>query len=275
MTNPVSSPARLTDIERIELFKRIFIYHGAIPGETVTDFFSEADRIRIVPLIFGLMPSRAVHRLSRDTLVKPLIVEHLRELGIKSDDHLLVTVLKEIADQLYFTSGQRPVRRKMGIADLRMTRMSMYKALRQRQAERCSLCGVPLKDAEEHLDHRIPFRLLGDIAKGTNWQLLCNDCNVGKSSWLSALQPSVAQNWLYGDLDMEDLNHFDNENSYLGLTARYCVLAQRKSCTYPGCGNGVKDSQLRLKLRLPSALPVVDHFEVRCQEHFYATASSV
>lgn len=274
MTSLVSSPARLTDSDGVELFKRIFIHHGAIPGLCLPDSFSESDRMQVVPLVFGLMPYGAVHRGSRDTLVKPLIIAHLKNLGINADDKTLITVLKEIADQLYFTRGVRPIRRKMGTADLRMTHMSVYRTLRARQAQRCAVCGVLLKDAEEHLDHRIPFRLLGDIATGANWQLLCSDCNVGKSSWLSALQPAVAQNWLYGDLDMEGSLPNDNEDASLGLTARYSVLVQRKTCGYQNCKHGAKDSHLRLRLRLSSALPVADHFEVRCQDHLLATASS-
>lgn len=269
MTSLVSSPERLTDSKTIDLFKQIFVYHGAIPGRGADGDgdFSEADRMAIVPLVFGLMPVGAVHRRNRDVAVKPLILDHLDALGVDPQDETLVSILKEIADQLHLTSGLKPVRRKMRVSDLRMTRSRDYQRLRTVQANRCCICGVPLKDAEEHLDHKLPFRLLGDIASGLNWQLLCDDCNIGKSSWLSALQPTVAQNWLYGDLDMESTKPELLGDYRLGLTARFSVFAQRKSCGHSGCSRTAKNSQLKLRLRFSSALPVVDHFEVRCLEH--------
>lgn len=267
MTSLASSPERLTDSKTIDLFKKIFLYHGAIPGHSADGDFSEADRMAIVPLVFGLMPVGAVRRTHRDTAVKPLILAHLEALGVERRDDVLVSILKEIADQLHLTSGPKPVRRKMRVSDLRITRPREYQRLRSVQAGRCCICGVLLQDAEEHLDHKVPFRLLGDIASGLNWQLLCNDCNVGKSSWLSALQPTVAQNWLYSDLDMEATQSDLHGDYRLGLTARYSVFAQRKACGHFSCSRSAKNAHLKLRLRFSSALPVLDHFEVRCTEH--------
>jgi 5-methylcytosine-specific restriction endonuclease McrA len=59
------------------------------------------------------------------------------------------------------------------------------------QNGRCALCGIPLlKSSEPHVDHTIPV-VYGGKSEAENFQLLCGNCNLGKSSSLHwvMLQP--------------------------------------------------------------------------------------
>ena len=267
MKNLVSSQARLLNIDNIEVFKDLFIFHGIPVNKKISRCFTEIERMEIIPLVFGLMPKSAIFRENKDQKIKPLIRENLFAIGFSSIDEELVSVIKEITDQYYFTSGKRPSRRKMTISDVRMTYRKDYFNLRDIQNNRCTICGVKLSDSDEHLDHKIPFRLIGDKPGGINWQLLCAKCNVGKSSYISALQPVISQNWIYG-LNIEDsesMNNFDD--TQWGLPVRYSILMQKKKCDHMGCNANVLNSKLSLKIKISTALPVIDNFSVYCEEH--------
>lgn len=268
MINLVSSPARLASHSYLHLFKEIFLAHGALGVSTSNRDFSEVERMTIVPLVFGLIPHGAIYRKSRDIQIKPLIREHFAKLGISNKDEELISIVKEIADQYYFSAAPRPVRRKMSVSDLRTNSRHDYLCLRQMQHGRCGICGALLSDSDEHLDHKIPFRLVGDVANGSNWQILCRQCNIGKSSWLSALQPSVSQNWIYGDLDLEHCGSESNPADDIGLTSRYALLALRRKCEAPGCSNTRLESRLRVQLNVPTGLPILDNFIVLCEAHW-------
>jgi hypothetical protein len=222
--------------------------------------------MNIVPLVFGLLPQRAIYRTRRDELIKPLVREHLKCIGIFDGDEALVTILKEISDQYYYSTGKKAIRRKYGISDLRITYPMIYRKIRKEQNYRCCVCGVSLSDADEHLDHRIPFKILGDVQTGANWQFLCEKCNIGKSSWLSALQVPYAQNWIYGDIDLES-HGVGGKQIDLGLVVRYSLLAQRRMCEHFNCVKTNKDSQLFLTKICDTGLPVIDNFKVVCDEH--------
>lgn len=267
MRSLVSSPARLADPTSVSLFARLFAAHGVLGRAIGPRDFTEEDRMRVVPHVFGLIPRRAIFRSSRDLMIKPLIRDHLASIGVDSGDEMLVSVIKEVADQYVLTARPNAVRRKMTVADLRARYGREYWAIRSAQGHRCGVCGVSLEDRDEHLDHRIPFRLVGDVSDGANWQLLCEVCNSGKWSWFSALQPAVAHNWIYGDLDQEGLG---GEGAVVGKnksTLRFCVLAQRRSCEILGCGAGVRERRLRVVMRHPLGLPVVDNLMVVCDAH--------
>jgi hypothetical protein len=267
MKNLVSSQARLLDSRNIQLFKDLFICHGIPINRKISRIFTETERMEIVPLVFGLMPKSAIFRENDDQKIKPLIRENLISLGFNEIDEDLVTVIKDISDQYYFTSGKRPNRKKMSISDIRMRYRKDYFNLRSLQNNRCAICGIKLSDADEHLDHKIPFRLIGDKPGGINWQLLCSKCNIGKSSYISALQPSISQNWIYGlSIDeFESINNFDD--TQWGLPVRYSILMQKKKCEFFGCNANPLSNQLILKINCKTALPVIDNFSVYCEDH--------
>jgi hypothetical protein len=275
MTNLVSSPARLAESSRIDLFVELFASHGALGAAVDAREFSEEERMRVVPLVFGLMPRQALYRQTRDRLMKPLIREHLDAIGAPSDHETLVSLIKEVADQFVLTACPNAVRRKMTVADLRTRYGREYRRLRDRQQVRCGICGASLTDHEEHLDHRIPFRLVGDVSDGANWQLLCGPCNVGKWSWFSALQPPASQNWLYGDVDLEGRGEPTAQRMPLGLTLRYSVLAQRRQCEVAGCNRTPRESRLQIAVRHASGLSVIDNLKVLCEQHAALDSSGV
>jgi hypothetical protein len=222
--------------------------------------------MHVIPLIFGLMPREAIYRRRRDVQIKPIVRRHLSEIGVFGNDEELVAIIKEIADQLFFTSGPRPVRKKTRVVDLRTTDSREYTRLRELQNNRCKICGRPLMDVAEHLDHKIPFRLVGDTPKSQNWQLLCDECNVGKASWFSGLQPPVVQNWIYGSLDDQDQQN-TSFHSDVGLTLRYAVLVNKGKCEYSKCQRGPSSTELIVRTNCSTALPVFDHLAVFCLDH--------
>lgn len=260
---------RLGDQSRITLFKQLFLAHG-VRGRRESDAqFTERQRLEVIPLVFGLLPRRAIFRSRGVTRIKPFIVDHLISVGIGGGDSDLIDIVKEIADQLYY--AMRNQRRKWGVSKLRVSDRDLYRKLQDNQRKRCAVCGVLLHCVDETLDHKIPFRLVGDVPDGSNWQLLCDKCNRGKSSWFSALQPPCVGNWAYEDLDADDLTGevIDIESAFgrVGETLRYCVLASGRQCEANGCGRTARDGPLAVVLQTTTGLPVMDHMQVRCEEH--------
>lgn len=262
MEAPLYSPARLVDPEALSLLVLHLSRHlGARFATRVahdTRVLSPADQLRIVPLVFGLLPRSAVVRDRYDVRVKPLIAEHLASLGAPQDP-VLIDVLKEVADQYFRTTPDRRPR-KYGIADIRAGDPRTYRRIFESQNGRCAVCGMSLSGEEETLDHILPWRLVGEIVDGSNWQILCRACNGGKSSFLSSLQPAEALNWIY------------DEASSIGgpsLRTRYLTLIRAGACGHPGCGRSPRDRQLHVRPRGADALPIVDHLSVVCEEHLY------
>jgi hypothetical protein len=268
MKNLVSSQERLLNLSNIDKFKDLFISHGLAIDRRVSREFSEIEIMEVIPLVFGLMPKNALYREKKDQRIKPLVRDHLCSIGFKSIDEELVAVIKEVSDQYYYTAGKRPLRTKLSISDIRMGYRRDYIKLRESQNNRCKICGINLSDSEEHLDHKIPFRLIGDIPGGINWQLLCNKCNTGKSSYLSALQPLVSQNWIYGTINEEVSNPDDLSDTQWGYTVRYSILAQKKKCEFEDCSCNTNNSKLSLRIKNPSGLPIIDNLIVLCENHF-------
>jgi hypothetical protein len=164
MKSLLSSPARLADRDAIEDLKVLFCAHGALGFRKPTSHrtLSEWERLRLVPLVFGLMPRRAFERGNSDIPIKPSIAQHLDALGIAADP-MLVDVIKSVCDQFY---GTRTTQRKFSIGDIRAIRYR-YARLMDGQNSRCALCGAPFEgDCLPTLDHVIPFRLVGDVPDG-------------------------------------------------------------------------------------------------------------
>lgn len=257
MQTPGWSRDRLKDPASIELLIRVF----GTRDQGHAPRMSEWERLSIVPLVFGLLPEAALVRERPDQRVKPIIVRHLTSLGIAATDEL-VTTLKRLADQ-YFESAPRPPlprRQKLGVESVRALRLGTYSSLQARQGNRCAVCGARFGTGVlETLDHILPWRLAGDPHDGSNWQLLCDECNRGKREWLSALQSPQALNWFYG---------FAEEwPTRTTLETRYLTLVLAGKCQVADCDANPKTSRLELTKRLPTGLPVLDNIVVRCEQH--------
>lgn len=262
MSGQLLSLARLANPRSLQVFKDLFVFHGALgfghPDRNPK--LSEYDRLRITPMVFGLMPKAAVLRDRDDIPVKPIIRSHLTELCI-SEDEELVDVLKSICDQFYETrknSGWK--KRKLGLKDIRAN-VALHRRLRNAQNQRCRLCGVSLEmDANPTLDHCIPFRLVGDVPDGSNYQLLCGECNRVKGNYISALMHAKFYSAWYYEVGIES-------GSGTPAEARYVRLAMDGRCMAEGCRAGPMTARLYVRSRTETGLPVLDNLTVVCDEH--------
>ena len=246
----------------VDKFKDLFLAHGVLGCQDENSYkkaqsLTEYDRLTIVPLVFLFLPAAAF--LETRTLgepIKPLIKEHLKTLSWVVNDDKLIDILKEISEQ-YYRSKIKGAQKK-GMSDLRLNR-SLYKRIRSRQDERCCICGAKFDtdtDCRESLDHIIPYYLIGDITDGSNWRILCEPCNRGKSCYISCLQAPEAINWIY-----------DKEINGITETSRYVVLMKNSECMHSNCNNNASNSKLDVSLKIKTGLPVPTNLEVLCEKH--------
>jgi hypothetical protein len=248
-------------------FEGTLRYHGALGyrDRSVGGPTSELTRLKIVPLVFGLLPTESLVRRGHDQLVKPSIRAHLMKLGAPANESL-IDVLKSVADQIWSTwpigirYGNASCRRKRSIADLR-SNPSLYKKILTAQGGRCAICGKLFEaPGEETLDHIVPFRIIGDAPDGANWQVLCPACNGGKAECLSALQSLEALNWIYRDT----VGNFVRTPS---LRTRYVVMAQGRGCEHAQCTARSSEVELLVQRISVTGLWVADNLHVRCPSH--------
>lgn len=269
MASLLSSPARLTNLETVALFKRVFRRHGASPRAEVPlddpTTFSQEDRLRVVPAVFGLMPAIALDRdQPRAIPLKRPIREHLAQLGLNAEDDELIEILHYVIHHFTASLGfpGRSIPRKVSVSELRATRRGIYHTVRSIQNDRCAVCGLRFPStADETLDHVLPWRLVGDPSSGLNWQLLCRPCNAGKRGWLSSIQEPQAFNWWYGGGD----DWFASPEA--NIETRFLVLIQRGRCAIRGCGAGPRDRELFVQRFRTSGLAVADNMQVLCERH--------
>jgi hypothetical protein len=263
MQTLLSSPGRLTTPKEVGAFKSYFRKYGALgvgsPGEP---HISEVEKLHMLPLVFGLMPRQVLARTRYDDLIKPAISAHLALLGIPEDNEL-VTILKNVGDQYFNTEDKLAswYPRKYGISDVRALKKN-YKVLKDRQCNRCAFCGVPFDGKiTETLDHIIPYRLVGDVSDGSNWQILCELCNSAKGDYISIFQFKGFLNWLYGS------RLLSTTAEKLSREVRYLVLARDETCKHAGCTNGPTSSRLFVQSEIRTALSIVDALTLRCEVH--------
>lgn len=260
MRDLLSLLEKQADKRVLDSFCDFFEYHGVLGFRMGRDLgWSPVSVLEFVPLAFGLLPIEAAYRVRVDQRIKPSIRKHLGVLGVTPSERL-VGVVKSISDQ-YYATGLSGHRRKLGIADIRAM-SKLYAGLRGRQSGRCCVCGVSFAsegEAMETLDHIVPWRLIGDVPDGSNFQILCDGCNLGKRDWLSCLQSPCLNNWIYGrPRGAED--RFDPDTRYVAL-----VLAGR--CSESGCENGPDVAHLRVSRRFDTGLAVLDNAKVTCEYH--------
>jgi 5-methylcytosine-specific restriction endonuclease McrA len=267
---PFSS--RLQNLDSLDFFTQIFAYHGVfgrreIIDQTRTTSYSEFERLKVTPLVFGLMPLQALSRDSISVPIRGAIATHLRCLGI-NDDPSIVSIIKEISDQFYQAKSSKIYRKsKYSISRVIQAHGQVYREMQLTQNNRCAICGLNFtatnnnKNAQQTLDHCIPWNLIGDPSDGSNWQILCQQCNNAKSHYLSNFQFSEILNWVYTD-KMENL-----AEAQPSTQTRYIVLSQKNACEYPNCTKNRHNSELFVFVD-QNAIAVVDHCKVYCQEHY-------
>jgi hypothetical protein len=250
-------PERLAEPGGLENFCQFFIQHGALGGGGVFRSFTEEEKASFLPMIFGFMPRSAVEGRRYDTVIKPIIRQHLQSIRIEPSDEL-VSIVKSVSDQFFKTTFSRDQRNKHAIGDLR-ARPILYKKIIARQKERCAVCGACFNNSVvETLDHIVPFKLIGDVPNGANWQILCLECNQGKSAYLSVFQMPEFFNWLYS---------FSGERNSVANGLRYAVLMRDACCTYEKCGKTSSEAQLFVVQVRKFGLSVLDMMGTFCEGH--------
>ncbi|QPF71465.1 hypothetical protein G8A07_00030 [Roseateles sp. DAIF2] len=141
----------------------------------------------------------------------------------------------------------------------RRTRLSLEDklVLEAKQNYRCALCGKLLdRNAEPHIDHVIPVAF-GGADELINFQLLCSQCNLGKSASL---------HWLMIAPFFEE--PVGNEPS---TRMRYCTLQRHAgACAVPGCTASSKTDQLLVIQHIPiqaGGRNILDNLTVLCESH--------
>lgn len=253
-------PERLANKEAINRFKNLMLRHGALGrGRTDLKPLDPSEIEAVVPLIFGFIPESAIRERPVDLKVKPLIRIHLESLRIEYDEEL-VSIIKALSDQYYATSSLNNLAkpRKFSMSDIRSN--GAYRDLIQRQNHRCSICGHSFRDhGGETLDHIIPWRLIGDNQDGSNWQILCSDCNSGKSAYLTHLMLLASKNWMYGNTPLSDKDYSNQ--------VRFSVLMRDGRCTFPSCNATPKTNSLTPTKVIDSGLGLYDFLTTRCERH--------
>lgn len=128
-----------------------------------------------------------------------------------------------------------------------------YLAIEREQNGRCALCGSVLGGkAGAHVDHIMPVALHGK-SEVENYQLLCAECNLGKSKM---------PGWILSAPYLRE-----------GITPRmkYCVLTRfHGRCCVSTCSATARLTELELVPRIPvqrGGRPIFDNLEALCREH--------
>jgi hypothetical protein len=100
------------------------------------------------------------------------------------------------------------------------------------QNGRCALCGrILVKDVRPHVDHKVPV-VLGGKSILSNYQLLCEKCNLGKGASLDWLMASP---------------FFDDCRDNISTRMRYCVLASAEGrCSEESCDETSFSEELKV-----------------------------
>ncbi|MEI7855419.1 MAG: HNH endonuclease signature motif containing protein [Planctomycetota bacterium] len=238
---------------------RVFLLRHGVLGENVERgkmfTFSHSERIDIVRSVFLLVPRQAVSQdPDMPKIIKPLITQHLSSLGLTPDDELL-EILKRVVDQINETDPKTRSHEKLTVGVLRARNRRKYKIIRKRQNNRCKICGIILDTIQEELDHIIPWRIVGDIPDGSNWQLLCHPCNNSKGEFLSAYQLHENWNWVYNSVVSSA--HCETDST------RYVVLADCPRCEM--CSRTPNEVKLVIVNPTEMGMYLKDHLKVICE----------
>lgn len=257
--------------DSLDLFKTVFLAYGARGGRDPNAYskaskLNDLEKMKIVPLVFQLLPREAIDPNSGRQLsepIKPIIMKHLVSIGLQKDDKDLVDILKTVSDQYYqcalakVDKSKVAMRKKASIATL-MANQPLYKKKLGEQNKRCPVCGSELTESgKDTLDHVLPYSLLGDISDGANWQIMCRECNTGKGDFLSAFQAKEAFNWIYPSVDTTNPSP----------ATRYASLCINPICSEEECSATSATRSLRVIVENVSGLAVYSNLRVRCELH--------
>lgn len=132
-----------------------------------------------------------------------------------------------------------------------------YTELFQKQNGRCNVCGISLNDVNRQIDHIFPF-CLGGMDTSDNYQILCSDCNLGKSDSLT---------WFTNNPFFSNIH----ENK-ISKSLRYSFLIFKKSkCCFKECDYNKSNSKLHVELQVPwhkGGRPVFDNLKITCDHHY-------
>ncbi|TSC27813.1 HNH endonuclease [Corallococcus sp. Z5C101001] len=132
-----------------------------------------------------------------------------------------------------------------------------YRLLERAQNSRCALCGtILLATVSPHVDHRIPLAL-GGQHNLSNFQILCQNCNLGKGALL---------NWMMGS------PYFDECRGELSRRMRYCVLSRHQgACTHSDCEETAATSEIYVIPTVPiqrGGRLIFDNLVTNCDQHY-------
>jgi hypothetical protein len=261
----VDSPGNVITSSDFDKMIDLLDAHGARGfGNGDRDAYGEHDRWTTARAVFSCVPvDLMMLRPGRDKFV-PVIKQHLESLHLDSSERSTL-VIKGVAEQVILSTPALSMKvrakskRKLGISDVRA--LGKYSDIAERQRQRCATCGCTLSAAQTvELDHVVPFSFIGDIYDGSNWRLLCGDCNLGKHEFFSSWLTPDAWNWVSPSVIMR-------VESSPTLRARYSVLSTRGRCDFSRCGQGPRDVELVLRRRVASGLYVPSNLVVYCEKH--------
>jgi 5-methylcytosine-specific restriction endonuclease McrA len=238
------------------------VYHGALgfrPDGAFRPQLSSSEYLASIEFLFAAMPASLIGGEYSPAPIKPTIAAHLRNRGSDEPDDVLLACLKSVIEQYQRTRPRSAVwrTRKRGIADIRAN-TTMYGLIRSRQGHRCATCGICLASGsvDEHLDHVVPFRLIGDVPDGSNWQILCTTCNLGKAEFLMPVLRPSWHNWSYQEGTLAaTLEEISNE-------VRFAAYWDVGACVY--CGRSPHETQLTLRKKVETGPAVRTNLEAIC-----------
>ena len=245
--------------ERIDKFIQITSFHGVLgyrPDDHIV--YDQKDLFFVSPLFFYLTPHRVLTKSLVGHRYKKVISKYHNDLGIK-ENPLLTDIIFHMSDQYFLTSktlnpDKHYIKKKATLAKLR-TNPLLYSKVLSRQNEKCDVCGVDFfSNTNFHLDHIIPWRLLGDPDDALNWRMLCDKCNIGKGSFLSAMQQKEFNNWHYSNEQSSD-----SESLFDSNTLRYVCFAMQRNNKPIKIGKGKK---LNLRKKINEGLFIYSNLEV-------------
>ncbi len=111
-------PLALDDTSVVENFKHVFLGHGILGWRDEKSFekiknISEKEKLSLVPYFFYFIPNDLLTpERGNHSLVKPIIRNHFKEIGLTSEDEVLVDIIKRISDHFFRCINETNNRKK-------------------------------------------------------------------------------------------------------------------------------------------------------------------
>lgn len=197
---------------------------------------------------------------------RSLIDQRVREVlspGYSGEEFkMLGDMIETVFINWNLSKSDRSKRAKYTIGAVRLKHPRIYSEILQAQNHRCVFCGTLFVDGENiHLDHILPYSLGGDdSAGGSNWQLLCPDCNEGKRDLFTVLQYYGRQNWIYS------LKNWYPETERRENWKRFRLIVLVRDGECKNCGRGPAQVQLK-SINEGSGLSIPSNMVCVCEEY--------